>query len=425
MTDAASPYVPISTEAINRVRPLISHFRDHEVDVEANEYDPVNAACVMTPLLLKNVFDPTAFHDALFFDVFAGMAADLEHAIKGCFRVYIDGMLCPRSENEALFTSPVSGESFREFVTRAVGAKRFGMIVNGAEQWSDPLARMGARVFSPIIDVLGAERSMIEVTLFIGNYGYTPFGVHIDDPYTSVVHFHLGLAAKTMTMFSKNDFHRLNGPRTNCFDPERLIPYGKSYSVELGDVFLLPPHWYHIGRTDDFSIGVAFAISKYPGDKMTAHLLQHAINDRRLRGTFEQVLTRTGAIGWTVPDWLRRVRQEHEVRTASRRWLRYSYARHRATVIKPETLLSRDPDFPLTTLTVDNDLLVFARGNHVRLERGAVSAALLDAIPQSPFTARDLHAAVKGLISEGAVLGALGELHRLGGLVHAGAVVPQ
>lgn len=425
MSDAVEPYVPMCGESIKRIQPLISHFRTHEAAVETQEYDPVNAAHVMAPLLLEKVFDPESFHDALFFDIFAGMAADAERAIKGYFRVYIDGMLCPRSENEALFNSPVAGESFCDFVTRVAGGKKFGMIVNGAEQWSDSLARMGARVFAPVTDVLGVERSTIEVTLFIGNYGYTPFGIHIDDPYTSVAHFHVGPADKTMTLFNKEDFHRLNGPRKNCFEPGRLIPYGENYSIEPGDVFLLPPHWYHVGMTDGFSIGVAFAVSKYPNDKTTEHMLQHAIGDRRLRETFERVMMRADTTRWPVSDWLDRVRLEHLARAASRRCLRYSYARYADGAIKPDALLSRDPDFPLTTLTIDNDLLVFARGNHVRLKRSAASAALLDAIPQTSFRTRDLHAAVEGAISGEGVLGALGQLHRLGGLVAAREGIAQ
>ena len=169
--------------------------------------------------------------------------------------------------------------------------------------------------------------------------------------------------------------------------------------VEPGDVFLLPPHWYHVGKTDDFSIGVAFAISKYADDRLTQQILHHAITQPRLRGNFDQVVARADAIGGSIVDWLHRVRAEHHARAASRGWLRYSYAtRYESGEIK-EAVLSRDPDFPLTTLTAGDSVLVFARGNHIRLKRGVASAALLDAVPHSPFRTRDLHASVNGPIS--------------------------
>ncbi|QCP48996.1 hypothetical protein FAZ95_07250 [Trinickia violacea] len=425
MFDVKHPNVPISADTIRRVQPLISHIRAHEAAVATAEYDPVKSPHVMDPLLLKHVFDPSLFNDALFFDLFAGMATEAERAINGWFRVYIDGMLSPKYENEVLLNSPDSGENFPHFMSRVTGGRKFGIVVNGAEQWSDPLARMAARVFAPVVEAQGHWRSMIEVTLFIGNYGYTPFGIHIDDPYTSVVHFHAGPTTKAMTLFSRSAFHRLNGPRKNCFNPELLTPHGQTFSIESGDVFLLPPHWYHIGNTDGFSIGIAFAISKYTDEKVSQQMLQHAITEQRLRGNVSQIIARAEAAGDTMAEWLRRIRIEHGAPTASRRWLRYSYTCHEKDTVTPDAGWIRDPDFPLNTVEVGDDLLVFARGNHIRLRRGAVGTTLLEAIPHTPFSARDLYSSLKGNVSLEALLGILVQLRRLGGVLPISATAQQ
>ncbi|WP_118985854.1 cupin domain-containing protein [Photorhabdus sp. CRCIA-P01] len=416
MSDMTKYHALISTSSMQRLEPLYEHICAYESSIAAYEYDPVKAPCQMDPLLLKRVFEPAIFNDALFFDLFASMSMEAERAIGGLFRVYIDGMLSPQYENEVLFNQPNVGETFKECVSRATGGRKFGIIVNGAEQWSDQLARMGARIFAPIVEAQGTWRSTVEVTLFIGNYGYTPFGIHIDDPYTSVIHFHTGPTAKEMTLFSREEFHRLNGERKNCFQPDRLVPYGKTFVIEAGDVFLLPPHWYHIGNTDGFSIGVAFAVSKYPAAKVTESILQHAITEERLRGSIDEVVKRAEKDEYSQAEWLRRIHAESMVRALSRRHLRYSFVRFQDDVMTPDTRLIRDPDFPLTTIEVDEDLLVFARGNRIRFARNEVCIRLMKVIPDTPFCARDLYEKLDGGVSLDALLTTVGQLRRLGGL---------
>lgn len=104
MFETTSFYAPVSDEAISRMQPLTSHICVHEASIASEEYDPINSPRVMAPLLLKQLFDPQQFDDALFFDLFAGMAAEPERAINGSMRVYVDGMLSPRHENGVLFS---------------------------------------------------------------------------------------------------------------------------------------------------------------------------------------------------------------------------------------------------------------------------------------------------------------------------------
>nr|WP_239002332.1 cupin domain-containing protein [Photorhabdus khanii] len=223
-----------------------------------------------------------------------------------------------------------------------------------------------------------------------------------------------------MTLFSREEFHRLNGERKNCFQPERLVPHGKTFVIEAGDVFLLPPHWYHIGNTEGFSIGIAFAISKYSAAKVTANTLQHAITEERLRGSIDEVVERAEKGAYSQARWLRRIYAENMARASSRRHLRYSYVRFQDDMITPDTRWIRDPDFPITTIEVDEDLLVFVRGNHIRLVRNEVSIRLLKTIPEIPFSAHDLHAELEGRVSLDALLVTVKQLRRLGGLLPAG-----
>ncbi len=395
---------------------LHAHIVAHERSVADVDYDPVKSPLLMDPLLIERAFDPRLFDDRLFLELFEGMSADPERAISGLFRVYIDGMLSPQYENEVLYAKPLPGESFEAYVSRATGGRKFGIVVNGAEQWSDALARLAARVFAPVVEAQGEARSTVEVTLFIGNYGYTPFGIHIDDPYTSVVHFHAGPTTKEMTLFGIEEFHRLNGPRKNCFQPESLIPQGRTFAIAPGDVFLLPPHYYHIGSTEGFSIGVAFAVSKYPQAQMTKQILQRAIGEERMAGALSEVVERAGSSRESLADWLRRAGEEHMMQARSRRQLRYSFLRSLVTEVRPHDKWVRDNDFPLVQMEAGDDLLLFVRGNRVRLARTELTRQLLAALPHEAFSIEQLHALMQGRISIDALSTIVRELARFGGL---------
>jgi hypothetical protein len=410
----ALPSLP--AEVMRKFAGLVEHVTAHERRTAELVYDPVAAPQQFEPLLLESVFDPALFDDTLFLDLFTGMSVDPERAINGLFRVYIDGMLSPEHENGVLYARPAPGESFHGYLTRVVGDRAFGIVVNGAEQWSWPLARMAARAFAPIIDAVGPERSTLEVTLFIGNYGYTPFGIHIDDPYTSVVHFHVGPATKEMTLFGKEEFHRLNGERKNCFQPQLLVPHGRTFTIRPGDLFLLPPHYYHIGNTPSFSVGVAIAISKYPAATMTRQILSRAVTADSFAVPLDDLLARAEGSGESFATWLRRERDEFKLQVRSRANLRYSNGRYDDAPLELDVPLALDPDFPITHAEFDEDLILYARGNRIRLARNALTARVVQAILEAPVSIFELHLRLHGEVSMGALQAVVQQLIRFGGL---------
>jgi hypothetical protein len=406
----------LNSNSIQHLAQLYKHIDSYERSVASFDYAPVESPKLMEPLSVKQAFDPSLFDDRLFFELFDGMSANPEHAISGLFRVYINGMLSPRYENEVLYTKPLFNEGFEAYLSRATGGHKFGIVINGAEHWSDTLARLAARIFPSIIEAQGVQRSTVEVTLFIGNYGYTPFGIHIDDPYTSVVHFHAGPAAKEMTLFDKEEFHRLNGTSKNCFEPQKLLNYGRTFVIEAGDVFLLPPHYYHIGNTEKFSVGIAFAVSKYPATSLCKQVLQYAINAERMTGTVDQLIDQAHHSHESLANWLRRARNELMAQASSRRHLRYAFLRSKDIKITSQQLWIRDPDFPLTQIEEGNDLLLFARGNRIRLSRSPLTRRLLAALPYQAFNLEQLHCELCGSISIDALAAFVLQLARAGGI---------
>jgi len=396
---------------------LQKHIAKHEGALHGDEYDPVANPRIMEPLLLKQSFATEIFDDDLYFDLFGKIACAAPTVIEGLFRVYLDGLLSPRHDLEVLKVRPLPLEGFETFITRACGGGKFGVVINGAEKWSDSLARLAVELFGPVAEIQGTNRSMIEVTLFIGNYGYTPFGIHLDDPYTLVVHLHAGPSTKEMTLFERDKFHSLNGDSTHCFEPSTLVEHGKTYAIEAGDAFLLPPHYYHVGRTDGYSVGLAFAVSKYSNAVLAKKVLQLAIQERRLIDTYELVVNRSEDEDESLAEWLVRSNRRYGAKKESLRNLRYPFQRKPLADVPTDCLWMRDPDFPIAFVEEPKDLIVYARGNRIRLSPGALTRRLVSSVPYEPFTVEQLQRELDGKVSLPALQAFIRELALAGGLL--------
>ena len=132
----------------------------------------------------------------------------VQHVDRG-FRVYVEGVeqnsdfcknlsLNPPKENENL--SNYFGSIFD---------KKFGMIINSGEKYSEIFADSLLIKLKPLIDHIGLPTSGLELTIFIGNYGWTPLGIHQDHKGENVLHFHLGPGEKTMYTWNEDKYHEL------------------------------------------------------------------------------------------------------------------------------------------------------------------------------------------------------------------------
>ncbi|QPB24367.1 hypothetical protein ISN39_33000 (plasmid) [Rhizobium sp. 007] len=80
-----------------------------------------------------------------------------------------------------------------------------GLIVNGSLQWSDRLQEVSSEHAHQIASIYADQQITFDVTLFIGAYGSTPFGVHIDDASHRTILFNLGPGDKGMAIWRNQD----------------------------------------------------------------------------------------------------------------------------------------------------------------------------------------------------------------------------
>ncbi len=152
-------------------------------------------------------------------------------------------------------TPPKKEEKIEEYCNR-VFKNKFGLIINVYEKHSDFISHKIRKIITPLFDKIGIPATGFDVTVFIGNYGWTPLGIHQDNIGENVMHFHLGPGKKTMYTWEQEKYNKLTNSKHNNFDIEPLLEYANKYDFSEGDIYFMPWDKFHIGKADELSIAV-------------------------------------------------------------------------------------------------------------------------------------------------------------------------
>lgn len=150
---------------------------------------------------------------------------------------------------------PKTNEDIKTYSNR-IFKEKFGMIINFYERHSNYISNEIREVIDPLFKNIGIPATGIDITVFIGNYGWTPLGIHQDHIGENVMHFHLGPAPKTMYTWDEDEYKKLTNTKHNNFEIKPLLKYAEKYDFSAGDVYFMPWNKFHIGKTDELSVGV-------------------------------------------------------------------------------------------------------------------------------------------------------------------------
>lgn len=128
----------------------------------------------------------------------------------------------------------------------------YGIIGHHNNAYSDKLAKIFYDYLKPLYHNLGTGLKGVDLNTFIGNYGWTPVGIHQDSVGENVIHFHLGSGLKTMYLWSPNTFQTLN---KSSFE-EKIERADYCFIIEPGDLFFMPYGYYHIGYSPEYSVAI-------------------------------------------------------------------------------------------------------------------------------------------------------------------------
>ncbi len=172
------------------------------------------------------------------------------------WRVWVDGVQDKKLE-KSLIKDPIKNENdLIPWQKRNFGDKKFGIILNDGQRYSDDVRETITNYFNPFLKG-NAPFGGSNFSIFIGNYGWTPLGIHEDHKGSFVMHFHLGPGEKTMYMWEGSNYKKnLKGKSNDKFPLKYLAFADYTCHFKEGDVFFMPWNYYHIGRSDELSLGL-------------------------------------------------------------------------------------------------------------------------------------------------------------------------
>lgn len=175
-------------------------------------------------------------------------------------RVWVNRMVSKEYLEKIRISNFSPKDGLVEWSKRVFEDKKFGIIVNDCEKYSDQLNDTVLCLIAPLLERIGIPTLGIDFTYFIGNYGYTPIGYHVDPPGDSVIHLHLGPGPKKMylvrTEDEKKDYYSKRKDDTTLYvDPIAFEGKVTEYSIKAGDLFYMPPGEIHVGKSDEVSVG--------------------------------------------------------------------------------------------------------------------------------------------------------------------------
>lgn len=199
------------------------------------------------------------------------------HDVKNArVRVYLGEERRDDLIKKALGSPFLGNESLVHFMVRITGEKRFSLVLNRLQDWSDPLtASVGALLQSMFVE-RGVPLGGSEMVVFAGNYAGTAFGVHRGFEHAFLIH--LGPGTKDFHCWSEQLYTKLTGSLEPTFgDYEHLLSSSEKFVLEPGDVLYLPAFVFHVGRQDDFSVSVACPLYTYPIKRLLKQVLSNLV----------------------------------------------------------------------------------------------------------------------------------------------------
>jgi ribosomal protein L16 Arg81 hydroxylase len=182
---------------------------------------------------------------------------------KAHIRIYIGEEKRDDLVEKAVKSQFATDELLPDFMARLTGEKRFSLVLNRLQDWSEILTASVGSFLQSMFAQRGIPLGGSEMVVFAGNYAGTAFGVHRGFEHAFLIH--LGPGKKEFHCWSEQLYEKLTGSLEPTFgDYEYLISSSEKFVLEPGDVLYLPALVFHVGRQDDFSVSVACPLYTYP-----------------------------------------------------------------------------------------------------------------------------------------------------------------
>lgn len=151
---------------------------------------------------------------------------------------------------------PENDTNVESWANRILPNKKFCFVINHANKFSDSLTQKMSLIMEPLVSQIGIPMDGMHIGIFIGNYGFTPFGIHQDPMGAYFFNFHLGPGEKVMYNWNEDEYVKLKGTHNNI-NVQPLLSESKEFNLNSGSIYFMPWDKFHIAKTDDFSISLS------------------------------------------------------------------------------------------------------------------------------------------------------------------------
>ncbi|BBD70918.1 hypothetical protein NIES4072_73310 [Nostoc commune NIES-4072] len=214
------------------------------------------------PYLFKNIL-PSGFPGPEEITNTFRLIQKMRDVNKAHVRIYIGEERRDDLVNKVVESQFFIEESLPDYILRITGEKRFSLILNRLQDWSESLTASVGTFLQSMFIQRGVPLGGSEMVVFAGNYAGTAFGVHRGFEHAFLIH--LGPGKKEFHCWSEQLYKKLTGSLEPTFgNYEYLLSHSEKFILEPGDILYLPALVFHVGRQEDFSISIACPLYTYP-----------------------------------------------------------------------------------------------------------------------------------------------------------------
>lgn len=299
---------------------------------------------------------------------------------KGDFHIglktYINKELRNDITEQMLSNPPSIDDSLESWSQKIFGEEKFGMIFNYLEDYSNTFAAKAADIVSPLLEIAGLPLDGLSFLFFMGNYGFTPFGVHKEAVGEEGVLFHLGPGNKQFYTWDDPKYNAIEHNTQVFHNINEMIPTAKCYELNPGDAMFIPHQVYHIANTSEFSVSFVMDYVNPPVDRFENQLFNATAEEAISNQNTYQIPLRMES---PSSEWSKLLNPEsiqRKIETAFQRKilaLKSNAGILRKSKAKSELHIPGEPFaiigkavFPLFIEKQTNDkILIFARGHRI------------------------------------------------------------
>ena len=194
-------------------------------------------------------------------------------------KVYIDHTLRNDMIDEMAMNPPTVDGDLEEWSQHIFGNQKFGIVLVGLEQYSNAFSEKAATIVQPLLERAGLPLHGLSFLFFMGNYGFTPFGIHKESTGEDGILFHLGPGDKQFYTWDDPKYNAIEHNSEVFHNISEMLEDGQSYRLSSGDAMFIPHYVYHVANTPEFSLSFVLDYINPPKERFENELLQETAEE--------------------------------------------------------------------------------------------------------------------------------------------------